>query len=36
MNTTYLFPSHDFGLEPLLKLLGIKRVNKVSSSDKER
>jgi CheY-like chemotaxis protein len=36
MNIAYLFISHDFGLEPLLRLLGVKSVNKVSSSDKEK
>ncbi|MBI5181444.1 MAG: response regulator [Nitrospirae bacterium] len=36
MKTAYLFISSALGLEPVLKLLGAKTVNKVSSSDKER
>lgn len=36
MTIAYLFTSQEFGLEPVLNLLGFKSVVKVSSSDKER
>src|SRR3989338_7737769 len=36
INNIYLFTSQKFGLESVLKLLGVKSVVKVSSSDKEK